>query len=201
MRLAELLPGWLLVIIKVRQVVKLISQIEKVFFQSVESLNELPALLVRKKRTNERQGVRNLVATWIVSCVCQLFVTVKFHMPTLELGLHICGKPVLAIRTHFGEEIFSETTGVLDRLGIGDLTFANHDFAAFRRRRYCFIHFVDGQQRGVHHQVDLAQHDEPCQEQQHFLIRPTVRPQGIPLFQHVMSCSTTCWLFIAQSCR
>ena len=122
MRLAELLPGWLLVIIKVRQVVKLISQIEKVFFQSVESLNELPALLVRKKRTNERQGVRNLVATWIVSCVCQLFVTVKFHMPTLELGLHICGKPVLAIRTHFGEEIFSETTGVLDRLGIGDLT-------------------------------------------------------------------------------
>ena len=47
--LAELFPGRLLVIVKVFQVVKLVGQIEQVFLQRVEPLDELLALLVGER--------------------------------------------------------------------------------------------------------------------------------------------------------
>ena len=56
-RLAELLPGRLLVVVEVFQVVKLVGQIEQVVLQRVEPLDELLALLVGQQRVDERQPV------------------------------------------------------------------------------------------------------------------------------------------------
>jgi len=72
--LAELFPRRSLVIEKVFQVVKMVGQIEQVFLQRVEPLDELLAVLVGDERIDERQPLRDLVLTGIVPGVCQLLV-------------------------------------------------------------------------------------------------------------------------------
>ena len=186
MRLAELFPGRLLVIVEVFQVVKLVGQIEQVVLQRVEPLDELAALLVGQQRVDERQAVGDLVPAGVVAGVGQLLVAVERRLPALELGLQEGEQAVLAVRPHLGEQVFAQAAGVLDRLGVGSLPLADDDLAALRRGRDRLVHLVDGQQGGVHHQVDLAQDDEPGQQQQHFVVRPAVGPQGVPLLQHVV---------------
>ena len=43
-----------------------------------------------------------------------------------------------------------------------------------------------GHQGPVHHQADLAQHEQPGHQQQHLLVRPAVGPERVPLLDHVV---------------
>ena len=82
----------------------MVGQIEQVFLQRVESLNEFLAFLVTDEWVDERQPLRDLIPTGVVSGACQLLIPMQRRLPTLELGLQEVGKTILAVRPHFGEQ-------------------------------------------------------------------------------------------------
>src|SRR5262249_22722481 len=99
------------------QVVKLIGEVEKVFLQRVEALDELVALLERQQRVDLHEAVVDLLLAGVVSSVGQRLVAKERRLPALELGLQVGAEAVLPIRPHLGEQVFAQAAGVLDRLG------------------------------------------------------------------------------------
>ena len=60
MRLAELFPSRLLVVVKVVQFVEFFGQFDQVGLQPVEAFDELPAFPVAEERVDQRQAVADL---------------------------------------------------------------------------------------------------------------------------------------------
>ena len=59
----------------------------------------------------------------------------------------------------------------------------------FRRlfgRRHGLVHLVQRNQGTVHHQADLAQDQQPGDQDQDILLGPTVGPQRVPFLDHIV---------------
>lgn len=98
--LAELLPGGLLVRVKMLQVAELIGQIQQGVLPVVELLDELVAAVTGQKFFNEDQSIGHLVLAGIVAGVGQRFVAVQRGLPVFELVLQEVEQGVFAVRPH-----------------------------------------------------------------------------------------------------
>ena len=107
-------------------------------------------------------------------------------LPALEPGLQEGAQGVFAVRPHLGEQVFAEAAGVLDRLGIGGLPLADDDLAAFAGVVIASYTLSSGTRAPSIIRLISPSDEEPGHQQEHFLVRPAVGTQGVPLLQHVV---------------
>ena len=130
-RRAELIPGWLLVLVKVFQIVVAVREVEQFVFAFVEPFNEGVRLLTCQECLDECQAVVDFFLARILARIGQGLVAEQRGPPAFEPGAQERVQGVFAIWPHGGEHVFAESARVLEGLGIGGFALDDDDPAPF----------------------------------------------------------------------